>query len=88
MVFVEIVIGALHYYCFATFGRQCDGLWRKCKKEIQYHARTVPVGRLPIHHQQPPIPNEYPPNVIRNQKYSVISFIPKVLQTEFLDDED
>ncbi|XP_067928556.1 probable phospholipid-transporting ATPase IIB [Watersipora subatra] len=63
--------------------RKCDGFWRKCRKQIEYHPRTVPIGKLPIHHQSASLPNEYPPNVIRNQKYSVLSFIPMVLFEQF-----
>ena len=51
-------------------------MWRKCRKQREYHQRTVHVGKLPLHHQQSA--TDYPANAIRNQKYSVISFIPKV----------
>jgi len=54
--------------------RCCSWSWWCCKKK-EATARTVWVGRPTI---QP-----YPPNVIKNQKYSLFSFIPLVLFNQF-----
>ncbi|KAF6031486.1 ATP9A [Bugula neritina] len=65
-----------------ALSRCCDGLWKKCRKQVEYHPRTINVGKLPVYHQEMQSA-VYPPNVIRNQKYSIISFVPKVLFEQF-----
>lgn len=46
-----------------------------CRKK-HYEARTVAVGR-------PSERDKYPPNIIRNQKYNIITFFPVVLFNQF-----
>ncbi|XP_074605691.1 putative phospholipid-transporting ATPase IIA isoform X2 [Brevipalpus obovatus] len=46
-----------------------------CRKK-HYEARTVTIGR-PSEHE------EYPSNIIRNQKYNLITFLPMVLFNQF-----
>ena len=43
-----------------------------CRRNKDYKPRSVPIGL------EPSSDVKYPKNVIRNQKYSVITFIPKV----------
>ena len=54
----------------------CDGLERAFSKSPVYEPRRVNLGRRST--QQ-----SFPANIIRNQKYSVISFIPLVLFNQF-----
>ncbi|CAG2238567.1 E7.6.2.1 [Mytilus edulis] len=48
-----------------------------CNREKIYKSRVVPIGLEPNKDEK------FPKNVIRNQKYSIISFIPKVLFEQF-----
>uniref|UniRef100_A0A8D8VQQ7 Phospholipid-transporting ATPase n=1 Tax=Cacopsylla melanoneura TaxID=428564 RepID=A0A8D8VQQ7_9HEMI len=50
-------------------------LWRKCRREREIEARTILIGE--------PCGGKYPANVIRNQKYNVITFLPLVLFQQF-----
>ncbi|CAH1785189.1 unnamed protein product [Owenia fusiformis] len=54
-----------------------DSMIEKCRRKKDYLPRTVWMGDKDPHH------TKYPANVIRNQKYSVISFIPLVLYEQF-----
>lgn len=45
---------------------------RLCNRRKEYHPRNVPIGLRRSSDEK------YPKNVIRNQKYSVFTFIPKV----------
>jgi len=54
--------------------RCCGWAWRCCASR-EAAARTVWVGR--------PTLAQFPPNVIRNQKYSVLTFLPLVLYNQF-----
>ena len=62
--------------CYVYFCSCCDGFCKRCRRSKQYNARTV--------HLNKPLPRDakYPPNIIRNQKYSVITFIPLVSQRQ------
>lgn len=54
----------------------CHWLWKTCccmEKELR--DRTITIGR--------PCLEKYPPNVIRNQKYNIITFLPLVLFQQF-----
>ncbi|KAK3086037.1 hypothetical protein FSP39_012460 [Pinctada imbricata] len=68
----------LSYLCNEGISGLCGRCWeRLCKRRKVYKPRTVPIG---LHH----VPEEkFPKNVIRNQKYSIITFIPKVLFEQF-----
>ncbi|XP_048762604.1 probable phospholipid-transporting ATPase IIB [Ostrea edulis] len=66
------------YYINEGLASTCGRCWEKlCHRNKEYHPRTVPVGL------QRSTEEKYPKNVIRNQKYSIISFIPKVLFEQF-----
>jgi len=53
----------------------CQWLWRRCFRERELRARTIVIGR--------PSPEKFPANVIRNQKYNIITFFPLVLFQQF-----
>lgn len=56
----------------------CGRCWeRLCNRRKEYHPRNVPIGL------RRSTDEKYPKNVIRNQKYSVFTFIPKVLFEQF-----
>jgi hypothetical protein len=50
--------------------RCCTWMWRRCCKEKELRARTIQIGQ--------PMYEKFPTNVIRNQKYSIITFLPMV----------
>ena len=50
----------------------CDSVLDKCKRKKNYKPRTVIIGKAQ------PKGTKYPRNAVRNQKYSVITFIPLV----------
>ncbi|XP_043203202.1 probable phospholipid-transporting ATPase IIB isoform X3 [Amphibalanus amphitrite] len=50
-------------------------LFASCFGDRDYRARLVRVGR--------PCTEKFPPNTIKNQKYNIITFIPKVLYEQF-----
>ena len=52
------------------FFRCCSRLWRWCCGPKEYTSRTVWIGRENW--------EKFPPNIIRNQKYNVFTFIPIV----------
>merc|ERR1719232_1807720 len=58
-----------------SFFKRCCSWPAWCCKKREASSRTVWVGR--------PTLQPFPPNVIRNQKYSVLSFIPLVLFNQF-----
>ncbi|CAB3373244.1 Hypothetical predicted protein [Cloeon dipterum] len=53
----------------------CQWLWGRCWRPKELKSRTITVGRLAA--------EKYPANVIRNQKYNVITFLPLVLFQQF-----
>nr|XP_006814167.1 PREDICTED: probable phospholipid-transporting ATPase IIB-like [Saccoglossus kowalevskii] len=57
--------------------RYLGSLEQKCIKKKEPKPRTVPIGRRAVYQEK------YPANIIRNQKYSVFSFIPLVLYNQF-----
>ncbi|KAK0175080.1 hypothetical protein PV327_008862 [Microctonus hyperodae] len=57
------------------FIRCCTWMWRRCCKPREYRARTIYIGK-PMH-------EKFPTNVIRNQKYNIITFLPLVLYQQF-----
>ncbi|XP_078337418.1 putative phospholipid-transporting ATPase IIA isoform X1 [Crassostrea virginica] len=60
------------------WARTCGRCWeRLCNRRKEYHPRNVPIGLRRSSDEK------YPKNVIRNQKYSIITFIPKVLFEQF-----
>uniref|UniRef100_A0ABD2XC76 Phospholipid-transporting ATPase n=1 Tax=Trichogramma kaykai TaxID=54128 RepID=A0ABD2XC76_9HYME len=59
----------------SPFTRCFTWMWRKCCKEKELRARTIAIGQ-PLH-------EKFPTNVIRNQKYSIITFLPMVLFQQF-----
>ena len=48
----------------------CNMSWSNCCRRKEFQSRTISVGRESL--------QKFPPNVIRNQKYSILSFIPIV----------
>ncbi|XP_063989984.1 probable phospholipid-transporting ATPase IIA isoform X1 [Diachasmimorpha longicaudata] len=53
----------------------CSWMWRRCCRERELRARTIHIGK--------PIGEKFPTNVIRNQKYNIITFLPFVLFQQF-----
>ena len=50
--------------------RCCTWMWRRCCKEKELRPRFIQIGK--------PTYEKFPTNVIRNQKYSIITFLPMV----------
>ncbi|XP_023229117.1 probable phospholipid-transporting ATPase IIA isoform X2 [Centruroides sculpturatus] len=62
------------HYIFSMCCNSVSSWWCRCGT-TEYRARTVFIGRMS---------NEsFPPNIIKNQKYNVITFIPLVLFHQF-----
>ncbi|XP_011500135.1 PREDICTED: probable phospholipid-transporting ATPase IIB isoform X2 [Ceratosolen solmsi marchali] len=59
----------------SSWTRCCTWMWRRCCKEKELRARTIQIGQLMY--------EKFPTNVIRNQKYSIITFLPMVLFQQF-----
>ncbi|XP_011702092.1 PREDICTED: probable phospholipid-transporting ATPase IIB isoform X1 [Wasmannia auropunctata] len=53
----------------------CTWMWRRCCRERELRARVIHIGQ-PMH-------EKFPTNVIRNQKYNVVTFLPLVLFQQF-----
>lgn len=45
-------------------------MWRRCCRERELRARVIQIGQL-MH-------EKFPTNVIRNQKYNIVTFLPLV----------
>ncbi|EDV26080.1 uncharacterized protein TRIADDRAFT_55823 [Trichoplax adhaerens] len=58
-----------------SFTRCCTKIRNICKEEKEYHSRNIQIGQV--------IQADYPPNITRNQKYSVFTFLPCVLYEQF-----
>ncbi|KAL4235196.1 ATP synthase subunit 9 [Mactra antiquata] len=67
----------ISYWCSNIWNNCCSCCIRCCCKKKVLKSRTVPMGLEQLSEEK------YPKNVVRNQKYSVISFIPKVLFEQF-----
>ena len=65
--YARVLLVSLLFYCDVYFS--CMNC---CCKAKEFKARSVPLGLERVSDEK------YPRNVVRNQKYSVISFIPKV----------
>lgn len=66
--FFFFVSSSCVYFCDVTCSfRCCTWMWRRCCKEKELRARTIQIG-LPMY-------EKFPINVIRNQKYSTITFL-------------
>ena len=50
----------------------CENLARKCRRAKHYSSRTIQLDK-PIEK-----PSSFPANIIRNQKYSILTFVPLV----------
>ncbi|XP_053212313.1 probable phospholipid-transporting ATPase IIA [Panonychus citri] len=59
--------------CFSSLFTKMGGMF--CRQK-HYEARTVTIGR-------PNIRDKYPTNIIRNQKYNIVTFLPVVLFNQF-----
>lgn len=55
---------------YVSFFRCCQWFWRRCCRERDLQPRTIIIGR--------PCAEKFPANVIRNQKYNIITFLPLV----------
>lgn len=62
----------LYFFCFRCW----EALVKKCRREKEYYARVIQLGKSPKIQR-------FPANVIRNQKYNIITFIPVVLFEQF-----
>ncbi|KAK2148328.1 hypothetical protein LSH36_502g02038 [Paralvinella palmiformis] len=62
---------------FGQRHRCCDSCGERCRRKKEYKPRTVYLGR------QNATDQTFPPNVVRNQKYNVFTFIPLVLFEQF-----
>ncbi|XP_014680758.1 PREDICTED: probable phospholipid-transporting ATPase IIB [Priapulus caudatus] len=69
----------LHYYLCTfwanIFCRCCDWISRSCRRNKEYRSRMLHIGEAPS--------GKFPSNVIRNQKYNILTFIPLVLFEQF-----
>ncbi|XP_060077984.1 probable phospholipid-transporting ATPase IIB [Ylistrum balloti] len=66
------------YFLTGGWSNLCSRCWeRLCRRRKEYKARVVPIGL------EKSLDVKFPKNVIRNQKYSIITFIPKVLFEQF-----
>ena len=61
-----------HYVDVYHSVRCCESVWVKCRGRRDYKPRTIYLGR------PNPTDQKFAANIIRNQKYSVITFIPLV----------
>ncbi|CDI97912.1 phospholipid transporting ATPase IIB [Echinococcus multilocularis] len=62
--------------CCGSVRNSFKSLFSKCRRRKEYHSRMVCIG----------LPNrvrKFPPNVIKNQKYNIFTFIPLVLFEQF-----
>lgn len=53
----------------------CTWMWRRCCRERELRARVIQIGQQ-MH-------EKFPTNVIRNQKYNIVTFLPLVLFQQF-----
>ncbi|XP_052816784.1 probable phospholipid-transporting ATPase IIB [Mya arenaria] len=67
----------LSYWCNNFLDTCCKCCLRCCCRKKEYKARTIPLGLERMSEEK------YPKNVVRNQKYSIITFLPKVLFEQF-----
>ncbi|CAD5119096.1 DgyrCDS7742 [Dimorphilus gyrociliatus] len=58
--------------------RLSEGLAKSCRKEKEYKSRSVLIGK-----ENSKYAEVFPPNIIRNQKYNIFTFIPLVLFEQF-----
>ncbi|KAF7402884.1 hypothetical protein HZH66_005151 [Vespula vulgaris] len=58
-----------------SWTRCCTWMWRRCCRERELRARVIHIGQ--------PMYDKFPTNVIRNQKYNVVTFLPMVLFQQF-----
>lgn len=72
--FLFHVIFKIMFKCVSFFlFRCCSWLWRRCCQERELKSRTIVIGH--------PSSEKFPANVIRNQKYNLITFLPLVSMT-------
>ncbi|XP_053402729.1 probable phospholipid-transporting ATPase IIB [Mercenaria mercenaria] len=67
----------LSFWCSNIWESCCTCCIRCCCKKKEFKPRSVPLGLEHLTDEK------YPKNVVRNQKYSIITFIPKVLFEQF-----
>lgn len=60
----------LYLYILFCHCRCCTWMWRRCCRERELRARVIQIGQL-MH-------EKFPTNVIRNQKYNIVTFLPLV----------
>lgn len=67
----------MYYLCDAWIeacSRCCESFWMRCRGKPDYHPRAIYLAR-----PSGPTDQTFPANIIRNQKYNVITFVPLVL---------
>ncbi|KAI0213191.1 putative phospholipid-transporting ATPase IIB [Lamellibrachia satsuma] len=60
-------------FCLAC-SKCCEIMCFKCRRKKEHQPRTLTLGRETKTKDGP----RYPPNIIRNQKYNIITFVPLV----------
>ncbi|XP_008558016.1 probable phospholipid-transporting ATPase IIA isoform X1 [Microplitis demolitor] len=68
-------LNACTHFLKCFFCGCCTWMWRRCCREKEYQSRTIVIGM--------PVTEKFPTNVIRNQKYNIITFLPLVLYQQF-----
>ncbi|KAH0552697.1 probable phospholipid-transporting ATPase IIB isoform X1 [Cotesia glomerata] len=68
-------LNACGHFIKCLFCGCCTWMWRRCRREREYKSRTIHLGM--------PMTEKFPTNVIRNQKYNIITFLPLVLFQQF-----
>jgi len=58
--------------------RCCESFWTHCYGKPDYKPRSVYLAR-----PSGPTDQKFPANIIRNQKYSIVTFIPLVCYLQF-----
>ena len=78
MSVVKLYIFAVIYkfYVLTVEYRCCESFWTRCRGKPDYKPRSVYLAR-----PSGPTDQKFPANIIRNQKYSIITFIPLVSNT-------
>lgn len=66
----EQIVSSLPTYSSFYPHRCCTWMWRRCCRKRELRARVIHIGQ--------PMQEKFPTNVIRNQKYNFVTFLPLV----------